>query len=188
LTHFLARSESNAPSQAKEGGKTLSRRPGVKDNDWLIFLEYDALCIFCIPYPNQESLTNSPEVFLFARFLLSLRAFSRSSRSPNLKTSGPRVGGCWSKITFYPLNGKSLRLQVKVNDPKATLTLWQTNGKMGNQIAATRLEKNPSSLGDALLGPLRDCKNMAQVPYLREGQGVYDSRLTLIGKLTPLPG
>ena len=23
--------------------KTLSRRPGVKDNDWIIFLEYDAL-------------------------------------------------------------------------------------------------------------------------------------------------
>jgi hypothetical protein len=75
---FIDTSESNAPSQAKEGGKTLSRRPGVKDNDWLIFLEYDALCIFCIPYPNQESLTNSPEVFslssrvfsfLFARFL-----------------------------------------------------------------------------------------------------------------------
>ena len=23
--------------------KTLSRRPAVKDNDWIIFLEYDAL-------------------------------------------------------------------------------------------------------------------------------------------------
>ena len=23
--------------------KTLSRRPGVKDNDWILFLEYDAL-------------------------------------------------------------------------------------------------------------------------------------------------
>jgi hypothetical protein len=26
--------------------KTLSRRPGVKDNDWIIFLEYDALLSF----------------------------------------------------------------------------------------------------------------------------------------------
>ena len=78
LTHFLARSESNAPSQAKEGGKTLSRRPGVKDNDWLIFLEYDALCIFCIPYPNQESLTNSPEVFPLRAFSpFSSRVFSQ---------------------------------------------------------------------------------------------------------------
>ena len=49
-------------------------------------------------------------------------------------------------------------------------------------------EKTQVALVDALLGPLRDCKNMAQVPYLREGQGVDDSHLTLIGKLTPLPG
>ena len=39
---------------------------------------------------------------------------------------------CWSKVTFYPLNGKSLRLQVKVDDAKAPLTLGQTNGTAGN--------------------------------------------------------
>jgi hypothetical protein len=68
--------------------KTLSRRPGVKDNDWIIFLEYDALIkplyIFCILYPNQESLTNSPEVFPFSSRVFSYFAFAKPK-----KTSGP---------------------------------------------------------------------------------------------------
>ena len=38
-----------------------------------------------------------------------------------------------------------------------------------------------------LLGPLRDGKDMAQMPDLGEGQGVDDGRLTLEGKLMPLP-
>ena len=66
--------------------KTLSRRPGVRDNDWIIFLEYDALShysFFCILYPNQESLTNSPEVFPF-----SSRVFSHFAFAKPKKTSG----------------------------------------------------------------------------------------------------
>ena len=62
--------------------KTLSRRPDVKDNDWIIFLEYDAyikpLYNFCILYPNQESLTHSPEVFHFSSRVFSHFAFAKS--------------------------------------------------------------------------------------------------------------
>ena len=61
--------------------KTLCRRPAlVKDNDWIIFLEYDALYIFFIPYPNQESLTNSPEVFPFSSRVFPQFAFAKPKK------------------------------------------------------------------------------------------------------------
>ena len=56
---------------------------GVKDNDWIIILEYDALShytffAFFIRTRNRYKQIHQ-------RFFLSLRAFSRISRSPNLK-------------------------------------------------------------------------------------------------------
>ena len=35
--------------------KTLSRRPGVKDNDWIIFLEYDAYTFFAFLIRTRNS-------------------------------------------------------------------------------------------------------------------------------------
>jgi hypothetical protein len=38
--------------------KTLSKRPGVKDNDWIIFLEYDALQVNYVKRSSFDFVTH----------------------------------------------------------------------------------------------------------------------------------
>ena len=45
--------------------KTLSRRPGVNDNDWIIFLEYDALSHYSASIFKEISF--SKEILLSKR-------------------------------------------------------------------------------------------------------------------------
>ena len=58
--------------------KTLSRRPGVKDNDWIIFLEYDALSHYTFF-----------AFFITEVFPFSSRIFSHFAFAKPKKTSGP---------------------------------------------------------------------------------------------------